>query len=161
MVLIYLLPRWFLPTSVSLNLPCCPSMFRVPRAQKQVSVLNIMLLKFLTSMTHGQSECWDPIRHPFCAVGQSEETWLRQDLDSSQLASLGGDVEGRVHSCPGSVVLVRECLLWKRHIKRLFPLCRLLKDTDLPWDIGTPGSCQKPWPVLCCSASSQKLSCEE
>ena len=85
--------RLFLPTSISFNLPCCPSTFRVLTAQKQVSTLNVMLLEFLITMKHGLSEYQVLIRHLLCVIGQSAK-------------------EGPC-SCPAGIHLAKEGREWR------------------------------------------------
>lgn len=139
-------PRQFLPTSISLNLPCCPSAFRVLAAQKQVSTLNIMLPEFLITTKHGLSEYLVLISHLLCVVGESAKDGLCsvQLVFTWQGRGEKGEPSFQMQFCSGSLVFIRECLLWKRHMERMFPLNRLLKDTDIFWDSCTPGPFWRP-----------------
>lgn len=110
---------------------------------KQESTLNIMFLEFLTSVKYGQPECWGLIK-PLCAIGPTVNQLLRKDFDSAQQVlpwqKWGGPLF-QVLCYSGTLIFIRECLLWKRCMKRMFLLSRLLKDTDLPWDVCTAGFC--------------------
>ena len=117
-------PRRFLPTSISLNLPCCPSAFRILTEQKQESTLNVTLLEFLITTKHGLSEYLVLISHLLCVVGQSAKDGLCsvQLVFTWQGRGEKGEPSFQKQFCSGSMVFIRECLFWKRHMERMFPL---------------------------------------